>query len=170
MKRKTKINIAIVSAVAIASYYVLSSYKSEPDLAFVDLIQYNLDQLNAYRQRNGIAPLTLDPNISTFALEGSHQLANDHAPHAHFIARAKGSGVFGSAFAENQGDPNGVPPLDKDPNLSGRRQVDIMLKMMFDEGPMGSHYKNMMNSQYRKVGIGIFSPGGKMFMTNDFSD
>jgi hypothetical protein len=45
-----------------------------------------------------------------------------------------------------------------------------MLKMMMDEGPGGGHYDNMMNPRFRRVGIGLFDSGGKLYMTNDFSD
>ncbi len=53
---------------------------------------------------------------------------------------------------------------------SGKKQIDIMLKLMFDEGPGGGHYENMMNTKYRRVGIGLYLPGGTLYMTNDFSD
>jgi Cysteine-rich secretory protein family len=134
------------------------------------LARYNLEQVNAYRRRNGREALLYDARISAFAQSGSRQLSRDHAAHAHFAANAEASRVFGSRSAENQGDPRGVHPMDNDTTTSGRHQIDIMLKIMFDEGPGGGHYENMMNPKYRRVGIGIYHPGGTLYMTNDFSD
>jgi hypothetical protein len=106
-------------------------------------------------------------------MRGSQQLSRDHTPHAHFAANATGPTPppgFGSRSAENQGDPSGVPSMDADPAKNGKKQVDIMLKMMMDEGPGGGHYDNMMNPRFRRVGIGLFYAGGRLYMTNDFSD
>ena len=77
---------------------------------------------------------------------------------------------FGSRSAENQGDPGGVPSMDGDPVKNGKKQIDILLKIMFDEGPGGGHYDNMMNARFRRVGIGLHYAGGKLYLTNDFSD
>ena len=134
------------------------------------LVRYNLEQLNAYRQRNGRAPLLYDARISEFAAAGSRQLSSDHSAHAHFAKHVEGSRAFGSRSAENQGDPRGVPPMGADAVASGKKQIEVMLKLMFDEGPGGGHYENMMNPKYRRVGIGLYLPGGTLYMTNDFSD
>lgn len=134
------------------------------------LVKHNVDRINAYRAQKGLGPLRYDARISAFATRGSEQLARDHSPHAHFAAGAQGAPGFGSRAAENQGDPSGVPTLDPDPKRNGLRQVDTMLSMMMDEGPGGGHYDNMMNPRFRRVGIGIVYVGGRMYMTNDFSD
>jgi len=133
------------------------------------LVHYNVELLNQYRARGGVAPLKYDAKISAFALAGSKELARDHEPHAHFKREGEGAPGFGSRSAENQGDPNGVPPLANDAVASGKKQIAIMLKMMFDEGPGGGHHDNMMNPKLRRVGIGIYEPGGTLFLTNDFS-
>jgi uncharacterized protein YkwD len=140
------------------------SYPSDPR------VRYNVDRINAYRARAGLAPLLYDAKISAFAHAGSERLAQDHTPHAHFAAHAQGAPGFGSRSAENQGDPGGVPALDADPAANGRKQIDIMLKLMMDEGPGGGHYDNMMNPRFRRVGIGLVVVGNKLYMTNDFSD
>ncbi|HVH46651.1 MAG TPA: CAP domain-containing protein [Labilithrix sp.] len=139
-------------------------YPSDP------LVRYNVERVNAYRAQKGLPALLYDANISAFARRGSEQLARDHAPHAHFAANVKGAPGFGSRSAENQGDPGGVPSLDADASRNGKKQVDIMLKLMMDEGPGGGHYDNMMNTRFRRIGIGLFYAGGKLYMTNDFSD
>lgn len=135
------------------------------------LVRHNVERINAYRAQQGLAPLLYDARISAFARAGSERLARDHVPHAHFRENARHSPPgFGSRSAENQGDPNGVPPLDADPAANGRKQVDLMQKMMMDEGPGGGHYDNMMSGELRRIGVGVFYSGGRLFLTNDFSD
>jgi uncharacterized protein YkwD len=134
------------------------------------IVKYNVDRVNAYRAQKGLPALLYDASISHFARRGSEQLSHDHTPHAHFAANAQGAPGFGSKAAENQGDPNGVPSLDADTTRNGKKQVDIMLKLMMDEGPGGGHYDNMMNPRFRRIGVGLFYAGGKLYMTNDFSD
>lgn len=133
-------------------------------------VKYNVDRVNAYRAAKGLAPLLYDAKISAFARRGSEQLARNHVAHAHFAANAQGAPGFGSRAAENQGDPRGVPALDSEPRKNGQKQIDVMLKLMMDEGPGGGHYDNMMNARFRRIGIGLFYAGGKLYMTNDFSD
>jgi len=134
------------------------------------LVKYNVDRVNAYRAQKGLPALRYDAKISAFARRGSEQLSRDHTAHAYFAANAKGAPGFGSRSAENQGDPRGVPALDGDTTQNGKKQIDIMLKLMMDEGPGGGHYDNMMNPHFRRIGIGLFYAGGKLYMTNDFSD
>jgi len=134
------------------------------------LVKSNLDRLNEYRARNGAPALLYDAKISAFALAGSKALAHDHVPHAHFRAHAEGAPGFGPRAAENQGDPDGVPPLAPDALASGKKQIAEMLKLMFDEGPGGGHYENMMSLKYKRVGLGLFESAGTLFLTNDFSD
>lgn len=133
-------------------------------------VRYNVERINAYRANRGLAPLLYDAKISAFARQGSDRLSRDHVPHANFAENAKGAPGFGSRSAENQGDPGGVPAMDANAAASGKKQIDIMLKLMMDEGPGGGHYDNMMNPRFRRVGIGLVDEGGRMYMTNDFSD
>ncbi len=134
------------------------------------LIRYNVDRVNAHRAKKSLPPLLYDAKVSAFALAGSEQLARDHTPHAHFAAKAKGSDALGSRAAENQGDPSGVPAMDTDRVKNGQRQIDVMLDLMIAEGPGGGHYDNIMNPKLRRIGIGLFYAGGKLYMTNDLSD
>jgi len=134
------------------------------------LVRYNVERVNAFRATKGLPGLLYDTKISAFAKSGSEQYARDHTPHAHFAAHAQGAPGFGSRSAENQGDPNGVPSMDPDPVKSGQKQIDVLLKLMFDEGPGGGHYDNMMNPRFRRIGIGLHYAGGKLYLTNDFSD
>lgn len=149
-------------------------YPSDP------LVKYNVDRINDYRKKHGRSPLKYDAKISAFALAGSTQLAVDHTAHAHFNANIKaqlgspdamkGKSGFGSRGAENQGDWNGIPALDSNKLENGKKQIDITLKLMMDEGPGGGHYENMLNPKFRRVGVGLVYVGDKLYMTNDFSD
>jgi hypothetical protein len=133
------------------------------------LVRYNVERVNAYRAKGGLPPVLYDARLSAFATIGSQRLSRDHVPHAHFAENAQ-SQHFGSRSAENQGDPNGVPVMDPDPWRNATKQVDIMLKLMMDEGPGGGHYDNIMNPKMRRIGIGNVYAGNRFYLTNDFSD
>jgi uncharacterized protein YkwD len=160
--KKTTITRRTVPAPAPAAR-AADAYPTEP------LVRYNVERVNAYRAQGGLAPLLYDARLSAFALAGSQRLARDHVPHANFAENAQAQ-RFGSRSAENQGDPRGVPALDADPARNGTRQVDVMLKLMMDEGPGGGHYDTIMSPKLRRVGVGIAYVGGRFYMTNDFSD
>jgi hypothetical protein len=135
-------------------------------------VKYNVDLLNAYRAKAGVPPLKYDARLSAFAKEGSRALARTHAPHGHFrasLSSLKASG-FGPHSAENQGDPSGVPPMASDPAASAKKQIALLLDLMFQEGPGGGHHDNMLDPRYRRVGIGLHDAGGRLYLTNDFSD
>lgn len=134
------------------------------------LVKYNVDRINAYRAKKGIAPIVYDATMSAFARTGSEQLARDRTPHAHFAARIQGAPGFGSRSAENQGDPNGVASLAPTPLENGKKQIDLLLEIMMNEGPGGGHYDNIMNPAMRRAGIGLVYVNARLYLTNDFSD
>lgn len=134
------------------------------------LVRYNLERLNAYRKQASVGALKYDAAISAFALEGSQQLSRDHQAHAHFRAKAQGAAALGTRSAENQGDWNGVPKLADDPTENGKKQIDWMLDLMFKEGPGGGHHDNMLNPKFKRVGIGLVTVAGKLYLTNDFAN
>lgn len=134
-----------------------------------DLSKYNAEQVNAYRARKNLPPLVLDAGLSAFALRASKELAAKHVPHALFASNVARDPIFRGASSENQGAAYGVPRLDADPVRNGRRQIDQMLTAMFAEGPSGAHYRNMMNPAHRRLGVGLYDVGGRLYLTNDFS-
>lgn len=133
------------------------------------LVRYNVERVNHYRAQGGLPPLLYDARLSAFATQGSRRLARDHVPHANFAEHAQAQ-KFGSRSAENQGDPGGVPVMHPDPWTNATKQVDIMLKLMMDEGPGGGHYDNIMNPKMRRLGVGNIHVNNRFYMTNDFSD
>jgi len=46
--------------------------------------------------------------------------------------------------------------------------VQTVHTMMMNEGPRGGHYKNIMSSEYNTVGLGFYSSGGLLWVTEDF--
>ena len=131
---------------------------------------HNLRGINAYRATLGLAPLVLDPGLSAFALEGSRALARERRAHGHFRRASRGGALFrvhgfAGHAAENQGDPNGWPPM-----ASVEAQIDDILAAMWREGPGGGHYDAMANPRLKRVGIGLLTtPDGRLYLTNDFS-
>ena len=147
-----------------------------PNDGFDVFQHHNLDVINAYRAKLAVAPLTLDAQRSTFALAGSVQSTKDHIAHKHFIDA--GSTIwslgFKSTAGENQGDPNGWYKMDNDPTTNEMKQIDQIQLQMYNEGPgtgaAHGHYMNMMNTQFKRVGIGLLEVGSSLYLTNDFSD
>ena len=160
--RKTTITRRTVPAEAPAARPA-DPYPADP------LVRYNVERVNTYRAQGGLPALLYDARISAFAIAGSQRLARDHVPHANFAENAQAQ-RFGSRSAENQGDPRGVPTMDADPWRNAQKQVDIMMKLMMDEGPGGGHYDNIMSPKLRRIGIGNVYVGGRFYLTNDFSD
>jgi Cysteine-rich secretory protein family len=149
-----------------------------PPDGFDQFQHHNLDVVNAYRAKLGVAPLTLDKQLCTFALAGSTELSSDHAPHQHFINAGNDGSLWNSGFksgaAENQGDPNGWYVMSQDPTQNELLQIDDIQKAMFDEGPGAGeahgHYTNMVNATYQRLGVGLVEVQGQLYLTNDFSD
>ena len=149
---------------------------SEAITTFSTFQRHNLAVINAYRARKGLVPLKLSASLSTFAHAGSVELSHDHKPHAHFVAA--GASLFNKGFklsaGKNQGDPHGWPVLvQNDPARNRNAQIDDIQKVMFAEGPGAGHahghYMNIMNPKFRRVGVGLVDVGGKLYLTNDFS-
>jgi hypothetical protein len=57
-------------------------------------------------------------------------------------------------MAQNEGDASGT---------SREQSVRTLLEMMWNEGPGGGHYNNMVNKQYKQVAVGIYvQPDGRL--------
>ena len=134
---------------------------------------YNLERVNAYRRSSGLAPVTLDPTLTSFAREGSVELTSDHVPHRHFASAGDSlwhRGFQGNA-SENQGSNTGWPRAAADPAENEQQQIDQILASMIGEGPRGGHYANMMSPKAKRIGIGLVEDAsGKLYLTNDFSE
>jgi uncharacterized protein YkwD len=128
-------------------------------------VQHNLDQLNMYRAQNSAPPLQLTDALDTFATAGSQELAADNMPHAHF--KNAGDAIWQSGFCSGAGEnqapnwPIGAGGVDG--------AIDTILDAMMKEGPGGGHHDNIVNPDFRLVGVGLVMQGG-LFLTNDFSN
>ena len=180
---RTLLALALVSSLLFACSGDASIQTGEDDEALTNFDQFqrhNLNVVNAYRAKKGVAPLKLSASLSSFALAGSKELEKDHSPHAHFIAAAKSGALWHDGFkttaGENQGDPHGWPELvSGDETKNEDAQIDAIQKMMYAEGPgtgeAHGHYENMMNAKFHRLGVGLArASGGKLYLTNDFSD
>jgi hypothetical protein len=180
---RTLLALAAVSSLLFACSGDASIQTDEDDEALTNFDQFqkhNLSVVNAYRAKKGVAPLKLAASLSSFAHAGSAELEKNHEPHAHFIAAAKSGAIWHDGFktmaGENQGDPHGWPELvANDPAKNEDAQIDAIQKMMYAEGPgtgeAHGHYENMMNPKFHRLGVGLVrASGGKLYLTNDFSD
>jgi len=122
--------------------------------------EYTLNLINAIRRGQRAAPLLRDPLLDDFAQEGSVFLSLNHRPHHHFETLAGSCGC--NAGAENQGSPSGWPPGPPD------TQIAEMVGGMMDEGPGGGHHDALVSPAWRRLGVGILNPGGRMYFTLDF--
>lgn len=107
----------------------------------------------------------LSERLSDFALDGSRELAAGGGAHEHFNSAILDETIWKDGFcvhaAENQA-----------PNWSFSDEdaiLDQILATMMAEGLGGSHHDVMLDRRYSRVGIGLVVDGGKLWLTNDFS-
>jgi len=97
---------------------------------------------------------------ATTILHGVVELAQDHRPNQHMALHAS---ELHTATAEVQGAPDGSPP-----GLLQDRIGEILLRMT-GEGRGGVHHDAMLRPEWRKLGVGIASPDGRLYFTVDFA-
>src|SRR5262245_34711191 len=66
-----------------------------------EAVLHNLDGLNAYRAQAGAPPLALDDRLSTFAAQGSVELAAGGDAHGHFHSASSGGALWSSGFCQS---------------------------------------------------------------------
>jgi uncharacterized protein YkwD len=133
--------------------------------------RYNLDRVNEYRAREGLAPLVLDAKLSAFALEGSRESKAGGPAHGHIGHASKEeferAGFTKGWWAENQGWCSRLAP---DPTANEEKQIAGLLKDMMNEGPGGGHHDNILAKGARRLGVGIvMDADGGITLTNDFA-
>ena len=122
--------------------------------------EYVLGYVNGVRKLNGVGPVVRDDSLDAFAQTGSEQLAQDHRQNQHMVDHAAD---LRAISGEVQGSPDGssAGPLQD-------QIAEILLRMM-GEGRGGMHHDTMLRPEWRKLGVGIVSRGGRMYFTVDFS-
>jgi uncharacterized protein YkwD len=131
-------------------------------------VQHNLDVINDYRQQNGAPAVSVTDALNSFATIGSEQLAAGGAAHGHFQAAGDDGSLWKSGFCNGAGENQapGWPITNGDQNAT----IDAIMKAMMDEGPGGGHHDNIINPEFRLVGIGLVVKGTSLYFTNDFSN
>ncbi len=143
-------------------------YPSVPGSA--DSVQYALNQVNAARAAYGFAPLTLDSSISAVSYgHAADMLANGYFSHdsldgTTYKQRLTAGGISYGWSGENQC------------YLGGGGSVNASLdwcQAQFWAEPypgVANHKGNILSPNYHRVGIGIATGGGKVYVVWDFTD
>ena len=125
--------------------------------------QQLLSLINGSRAGAGLSPLTLSAvqSAGTASCVGSYghsvhmaqvgQISHDQFPQDICIPW--------SAAGENVGEASG----------SESAALELLHRLMMNEGPSGGHYRNIMSSTFTTVGIGLYYTGGILWLTEDFA-
>jgi uncharacterized protein YkwD len=132
-----------------------------PDMSDDEAHDYVLGYVNGVRKLNGAAPVVRDGSLDAFAQAGSEELAQDHRLGQHMAEHAQ---ELHASSAEVQGSPDGEAPGPLQDQLA-----QILLRMM-GEGAGGMHHDVLLRPEWRKLGVGIASRGGRLYFTIDFSN
>jgi uncharacterized protein YkwD len=132
--------------------------------------QYALNQINAARASYGLAPLVLDAAISAVAYaHAADMMANNYFSHTSldgttYRQRLTNGGISYGYSGENQcwlGGGGGVQPT-----------LDWCHAAFWSEPyPGGGNHKdNILNPNFRRLGVGIAVGGSKVIIVWDFTD
>lgn len=116
--------------------------------------------INDYRASMGRPPLTRDANVEACAQAGAEEDSQTNTAHGHF-SRTGGCDYVAQAENEIPGWPLG--------QYGSVREVIVQgLAMMWDEGPGGGHYENML-ADHSTVGCGIYvTSDDRVWCVQDF--
>ena len=152
---------AFPQAAASAKGLVLTLARSATDTATYQAEKkLCLDTINTLRAKVGKPKVAWSKSLEAFADQGTRYDSERNQAHAHFGAFSK------------QADPsdaeNAVPgwPIKQYKNVAA--VVAQGAKMMWDEGPGGGHYDNIIGD-HTAVGCGIYmTPAGGVWVIHDF--
>lgn len=131
-----------------------------PEMDDDEARDYVLGYVNGVRRLNGVGPLVRDEWLDAFAQAGSDELAKDHRPNQYMIDHAR---EIHARSTEVQGSPDGSLPGPLQDRIA-----EILLRWT-GEGPGGIHNDAMLRPEWRQIGVGIASSGGRMYFTVDFT-
>jgi uncharacterized protein YkwD len=132
----------------------------DPEMDAEEAHDYVLGYVNGVRKLNGVAPIVRDDTLDAFALAGSDELSQDHKAGQHL---ADHGAELGATHGELQGPPDGSSSGSLQDQLAG-----TLLRWM-GEGPGGMHHDLLLKPEWRKLGVGIVSRGGRTYFTVDFA-
>jgi uncharacterized protein YkwD len=125
-----------------------------------DDLQFCVDEVNRYRKKAGKPPLQRSPELEAFAAEGAAADTRARTPHRHF-SRVPYPRPF-SEMGENV-----IPWWPLKQYGSVREIMRVGTSGMWDEGPGGGHYENLVGN-FTHVGCGIHVANGEVTVTQDF--
>jgi len=115
-------------------------------------LQFCVDENNRYRQTKGLPALTRSSGVEQYAAASAEYQDRTRTAHSYF---GKTGGVPNS-----MGSGENMLPGWQGWSLNGGKTIrQIMtegIKMMWDEGPGGGHYENMVSTSFKSVGCGVF--------------
>jgi hypothetical protein len=124
-----------------------------------DHLKHCVDLINHYRAKRNRPALSRSTDLEEFAAEGAAYDAARNQAHAHFSAEQN----YKLCDAENE-----VPGWSLRHHGSITAIIDAGTKMMWDEGPGGPHYENMIGN-HTKVGCGIYvTEDNKVWLVQDY--
>jgi uncharacterized protein YkwD len=152
---------ALTVAALLFSACVLQAWPARPALdpqPFDEELQRCVDLVNQYRATIRGTPLKRSGTLEAFAAKAAANDGLAHVGHQYF-RRTRGGGV---SLAENS-----IPwwPLASADGVRGA--LEQGLQMMWDEGPSGGHYRNMV-ARRSEIGCGIFVNRGEVTIVQEF--
>ncbi len=121
-------------------------------------LQYCVDLINAYRAKLRKSALNRSTELEEFAAKGVVYDAERNSSHAHFRSEKKKP-----ADAENE-----IPGWPLSRHGSVRAIIEAGTKMMWNEGPGGGHYENIIGN-HTTVGCGTYvTDEGDVWVIQDF--
>ncbi len=132
---------------------------AEPPRADDDLT-FCIDEVNRYRKRAGKPLLRRSAQLDAFAADAARVDSEARRPHKHFSTVA-----YPHPYRE-MGE-NEIPWWPQRQHGSVRDIIRYGLAGMWDEGPGGGHYENLV-ADYTLVGCGIHIQNGEVTVVQDF--
>jgi uncharacterized protein YkwD len=151
--------VALVALLIVATSLETRTAPARPDPPpYDEELQRCVDLVNQYRATVKRSPLARSEKLEAFAAKAAANDGRAHVGHQYF-RRTRGGGV---SHAENS-----IPwwPLASVGGVRGA--LEQGLQMMWDEGPSGGHYRNMVG-RYSEVGCGVFVNGGEVTIVQEF--
>ncbi|MES2356320.1 MAG: glycoside hydrolase family 19 protein [Pseudomonadota bacterium] len=123
-------------------------------------LQFCVDENNRYRVTKGRSALQRSGSLEQYAGESARYSQEKKRAHAY---------VADHGFPQNHGAVGeNMLPGWMGWSMNGKTMRQILsegIKMMWDEGPGGGHYENMVSSNFNYVGCGIYVDPGTQQVT-----
>jgi hypothetical protein len=125
-------------------------------------IGFCVEETNRYRARAKKPPFSRSTLLDKFAAEGARVDHRAREAHHHFNT-ARFPASF-SGLAENE-----LPWWHLDPEGGVKAAIRAGVAAMWDEGPGGGHYENIVG-KFSEMGCGIYIEGEELTVVQDFRE